>query len=73
VQAFIRELTDRLTKDGHPDFASVVIPYDQGRIEDGGQYGDPLRRARPDFVQQVYDEMAAEGLVPSETVEDRPW
>lgn len=71
VQAFIKALTDRLAQEPYPDFASYVIPHDQGRIDDGGGYGDPMMSQRPAFLQQVYDEMEAEGLVPHASGEER--
>lgn len=59
----IKRIMQRLLDTTDEQVPSAIIePHDRA-IDDGGAYGDPVIK-RPDFVQAVYDEMAAQGLRP---------
>ena len=65
VAARIKALITRIEAESDPAAPSLVVPADDTAIDDGGRYGDPLRVERPAFLQQLYDEMAAEELYPT--------
>lgn len=57
VKALIEYLTEKLTREGDPAYAAFMVQNDQGTIDDGGQYGDPLTVNRPDCLQAAYDDL----------------
>ena len=68
LAARIERLIERIREQSGGDVAPSHIVEAGGGIEDGGQYGDPHRDMRPDFLKE-----ADAGYVPVATLRDGRW
>ena len=68
LAARIERLITRIREQSGGDVAPSHIVEAGGGIEDGGQYGDPHRDMRPDFLKE-----ADAGYVPVATLRDGRW
>ena len=68
LAARIERLIERIREQSGGDVAPSHIVEAGGGIEDGGQYGDPHRDMRPDFLKE-----ADAGYVPVAALRDGRW
>ena len=68
LAARIERLIERIREQSGGDVAPSYIIEAGGGIEDGGQYGDPHRDMRPEFLKE-----ADAGYVPVATLRDGRW
>ena len=68
LAARIERLIERIREQSGGDVAPSHIVEAGGGIEDGGQYGDPHRDMRPEFLKE-----ADAGYVPVATLRDGRW
>ena len=68
LAARIERLIERIREQSGGDVAPSHIIEAGGGIEDGGQYGDPHRDMRPEFVKE-----ADAGYVPVATLKNAKW
>jgi len=68
LAARIERLIERIREQSGGDVAPSHIVEAGGGIEDGGQYGDPHRDMRPEFLKE-----ADAGYVPVATLRNGKW
>ena len=68
LAARIERLIERIREQSGGDVAPSHIIEAGGGIEDGGQYGDPHRDMRPEFLKE-----ADAGYVPVATLRNGKW